>query len=496
MDIATSTVVLAGSLAATGMGAAWLAWRLFALQKESAGLRAHVEVLSDRQWELREAEERMKSLLEAQGDLIVRRDSDGRIAYANDAYCVLAGQPRDRLIGQRSPLSVIEQGAVQLLADGTRVHDQKIETPKDPRWISWHEVSVRGEAEPATQVQSVGRDITARALAERELAGARDQANAANLAKSRFLAMVSHEIRTPLNGILGMADLLHDTTLTAEQESYVGAVQTSGQTLLTLIEEILDFSKIEAGKLDLDPKPFVLEELVESVVELLAPRTQAKEIEIAAYVDPRLPQTVIGDGARLRQVLFNLAGNAVKFTEQGGVMIIAEPGGTPGQISIVVRDTGVGISPDAQSRIFDEFEQADSGAARKFSGTGLGLTISKRIVDRMGGELTLDSNSRRGSTFTLTLPLAADEAVLGLPAPPQLSDISVLIVAPLRIEAELMSRRLNDWGAQTFLVSDVDDAALELSMRAWGTVIVDNAIGAASASKLHRPASTRRRRVS
>src|SRR6185369_520000 len=152
----------------------------------------------------------------------------------------------------------------------TRVHDQKIETPKDPRWIAWHEVSVRSESEPATQIQSVGRDITARALAERELASARDQADAANLAKSRFLAMVSHEIRTPLNGILGMADLLHDTTLTPEQMTYAKAVKTSGDTLLSLIEEILDFSKIEAGRLDLDARPFPLVTLVEEAAELLA----------------------------------------------------------------------------------------------------------------------------------------------------------------------------------------------------------------------------------
>ncbi len=483
MDIVTPATILIGALALAG-GAALLNRRNGALRKEIRNLRKHVDELSDRQWELREAEERMKSLLEAQGDLIVRRDGEGRIAYANDAYCALAGQPRDRLVDHRFPLPVLEQGAVQLLTDGTRIHDQKIDTPDGPRWISWHEVSVRSDTEPATHVQSVGRDITARALVERELAEARDQADAANLAKSRFLAMVSHEIRTPLNGILGMADLLHDTTLTAEQASYVGAVQTSGQTLLTLIEEILDFSKIEAGKLDLDPKSFVLEEFVESIIELLAPRAQAKEIEIAAYVDPRLPPRVIGDSARLRQVLFNLAGNAVKFTEHGGVMIIAEPGPVPDQVSILVRDTGVGISPNAQARIFEEFEQADTGAARKYGGTGLGLAISKRIVDRMGGELRLDSDSRRGSTFMLSLPLAADEAAVLSPAAPHLEDVSVLIVAPQLIEAELMKRRLNDWGAQTFLVADVDDALLEISVRRWGKVIFDNAMGMAAASKI------------
>src|SRR5262249_4681502 len=232
----------------------------------------------------------------------------------------------------------------------TRVHDQRIEGRDGAHWIAWRDVVIRDVASGASEMQSVGRDITDRAQAQRALAQARDQAEAANRAKGRFLAMVSHERRTPLNGILGMSDLLLDTPLQPQQVAYAKAVKTSGDTLLSLIEEILDFSKIEAGRLDLETRPFGLATLVEETVELLSPRAQAKGLEIAAGIDDALPARVVGDAARLRQVLLNLAGNAVKFTESGGVAITVERTDRADEIRFRVRDTGIGIAPDAQAR--------------------------------------------------------------------------------------------------------------------------------------------------
>ena len=460
---------------------ATLSFRLRLMRQKLRKIALHSETLADRNWELQEAEQRARSLFESQGDLIVLRDAEGCITFVNDAYCELAELPRSALIGSRFALAVLEQGDTALEPDGTRIHDQKIAGPLGPRWIGWREGLVRSDAGQPAEMQCVGRDVTDRTETERALGEARDQADAANRAKSRFLAMASHEIRTPLNGIIGMSGLLLDTALTPEQMTYAKAVKTSGDALLSLIEELLDYSKIEAGKIDLEHRPFALAALIEDITELLAPRAQARKLEISAYVDERLPMEVVGDSARLRQVLLNLAGNAIKFTSTGGVALIVEPGIWPNEISFLVRDTGIGIAPQARERIFREFEQADERIARSYGGTGLGLSISERIVKRMGGRITLESKPGVGSTFEVSVPLAASDANGGGQkafAAPDLTGQSIMLVAPQSIEAALVARRLQHWGGQTCMVSDIAVAQALLPERSWHALLIDRALGA------------------
>jgi PAS domain S-box-containing protein len=457
------------------------------------GLEAEIEALRAETRRLGDAAERARSLLEAQGDLIVRRDADACITYANEAFCALIGRAREELIGTRFLPAVLQQGPVAVLADGTRLHDQELTTASGARWIAWREAAVPGRA--AGDIQSVGRDITERVRNAQALAEARDQSEAANRAKSRFLAMVSHEIRTPLNGILGMSDLLLDTELSAEQTTYARAVKTSGDALMSLIEEILDFSKIEAGKLDLEPRPFGLKTLVEDVAELLAPRAQAKGLEIAVYVDDDVPGEVVGDSTRLRQILLNLTGNAIKFTESGGAAIVLERAAQPDIVSFAVRDTGIGIAEEARQRIFLEFEQGEGGPTRRFGGTGLGLAISKRIVERMGGTIALKSTLGVGSTFSFSVPLPAADAAAPPQPPPQLTAASVLIVAPGPIEAPLIARRLGDWGARTCLIADEQVASALLPERPWDAIVVDHGLGPRALEALARNAAVPQRIV-
>lgn len=269
--------------------------------------------------------------------------------------------------------------------------------------------------------EDLQKEITERRRIEAALAHARDEAVEASRLKSEFLATMSHEIRTPMNGIMGMSELLLETALDEEQREYANVVYQEAEILLGLLNNILDFSKIEAGKLVLDEAPFSLNAIVDSAMHLLLPKADQKGLALMAFIDPTLPPTIIGDEIRLRQVLINLVSNAIKFTEVGEVIIeikrAKEQGDCAGQVStqhlpiqFLVRDTGIGIAPTAQTRLFQSFTQADGSTTRKYGGTGLGLAITKRLVDLMNGTITVESGVGQGSTFVVTLPLRKEDS--------------------------------------------------------------------------------------
>lgn len=441
--------------------------------RQAAELARDVEALNDRLWALADSEEHYRSLIEAQGDLIVRRDG-ARIVYANGAYAALLGLAEAEVVDATAQPRLIACRPALALDGGARVFDECLATPDGERWISWVETVVP-VALGRSVLQRVGRDITARIAGEQELVEARARAESANEAKSRFLATVSHEFRTPLNGILGMADLLGDTGLDPEQTTYVRALRTSGEALLGLVDDILDFAKVEAGKLELASERFDLGLLLETVSELMAPRAQAKGIELAAHLAPELPTHLVGDRDRLRQILLNLVGNAIKFTETGGVGIrIASEGG---MIAIEVADTGPGIPEDRRQAIFEEFEQADNSAARRHEGTGLGLAIVRRLAVLMGGSVGVEPRLGGGSLFRVRLPLpvAADAATPPLPG---WQGKRVLVVSGSPFGAGFLRETIAATGAVASLAVDAEQClgALRTEPR-YDAALIDQSIG-------------------
>ncbi len=445
-------------------------------------LESTVNALRNRNEEIEASERRYRNLVEQQGNVIMRKSPDGRLTLVNDSFCRMFGVRREAALGRvfAPRLHPTEQSQPpELLSGGMEGSAQKytqcIQTAEGWRWISWEDQEIWDERGRLSEIHSSGRDVTEWYRLEAALREARDRAESANRAKSMFLATMSHEIRTPMNGVIGMTGLLLDTSLTPEQRSYATAVRDSGEALLGIINDILDFSKIESGAMTLEDDAYTPQTLIEGVAELLSQRCAEKGIEISTYVHPRFAGRFISDEGRVRQVLLNLAGNAVKFTDQGGVRISVQPDDDPGFIRFDVTDTGIGIAREALAKIFEEFTQADSSFARRYGGTGLGLAITQRLVRNLGGQVGVSSTLGKGSSFWFTLP--ARRAAGRVEPVPSLSGIRILVHTVFSGLSEVLVQQLCEAGADAFAAKGL--AALETALTGgtYNVLIMDARAG-------------------
>ncbi|MGH8517675.1 MAG: response regulator, partial [Panacagrimonas sp.] len=410
-----------------------------------------------------ESERRFRFLAQSVPEVIWTAGADGLFDFVSDRARVLHGVEPAALIGH-SWRGAVHPGDVERTF-GEWAHSLRTGAPLDIqlrlraadgsyRWHQCRAIALKDSDGQPVKWFGSNTDIE-------EALRAKEQAEAAARARSVFLSTMSHEIRTPMNAVLGFAGLLADTALTAQQRDFVQAIRASGDHLIGLINDILDFSKIESGGLRLEDSPFDVRRLVETALELVSHQAQAKELELVFTTEPGVPGTCTGDAARIRQVLVNLLGNAVKFTAAGEVMarLDARPAGEDGRTEFVfeVRDTGIGMSAEAQSRLFVEFSQAEADTARRFGGTGLGLAISKRIVEGHGGRIEVESKVDSGSIFRVVIPGRAGQ-LPPLPPPEALPAKRVLLVDDNAAQLDALTRALGIWQMQVTPLQDPDTA--------------------------------------
>jgi PAS domain S-box-containing protein len=433
-----------------------------------------IEVAERRRAEaaLRESEHLFRSLSAAAPVGICMNDRHGNCLYVNPEWCKMSGLTLAEALGAGWKVCVHPEDLDRIrhefgaaVAAGSVFHSNHRYIKKNGEIVRVEAVSqtVSSDGKPSQNYIGVIQDVTERYEVASRLRDAKEAAEAASRSKSEFLANMSHEIRTPMNGILGMTELALDTALSSEQKEYLGMVKSSAESLLGILNDILDFSKIEAGKLELETRPFSILDCIEGALQPLAMRAQQKGLELTWSTTGDIPEIVAGDATRLRQVLINLAGNAIKFTKTGEVSVTAElvpAKHSESLIRFIVSDTGVGIPREKHQQIFEAFSQADSSTTREFGGTGLGLSISARLVKLMDGEMGIESAPGIGSKFFFTLPLIAasnpekpDSAVY-----PELAGKSVLVVDDHEVNRRLLHRLLPRWGLQPILAESGAEA--------------------------------------
>lgn len=371
----------------------------------------------------------VSAILNTANALVLVLDAEGRIVRFNQACVNTTGYIFEEIAGKRfSEVFLPPETRVSVTSIFNHLRAGKVQTQYEQDWltkegerrvIAWSNTPLFNEKGAVEYTIIAGINITERKRAEAALQQAKREAEAASRVKSEFLATMSHEIRTPMNGVIGMTGLLLETALTPQQRDFVGTIRSSGDALLTIINDILDFSKIESNKLELEQQPFDVGVCLEEALDLLAPQAVEKGLELACLIEPHVPKPVIGDATRVRQILVNLLGNAIKFTETGAVTItvtarsieIARPYAY--EIQVAVKDTGIGIPAERMDRLFQSFSQIDASTTRRYGGTGLGLAISKRLTEIMGGRMWVESQVGAGSTFFFTIQVEAASERLG-----------------------------------------------------------------------------------